>query len=369
MNRADFWYIFGLAALTLLALRVRSTRPAALRDPMALAFTLCLFLPAFGTLSKQPRLAYWLDAWFGPNAAWLVADSLFIAGVCAGTYWIDFLGDPAQKAAGRRLLTRWRLAALGGVIAWMVATAHWDALTWATVERGGLDVGGQVGLLSGRLAYFGYSLWGLVYLSRGFYRQRQRLRDRVIYIRMTLAWTAVTLAIAAPLIQIIGTGVGFIHPDLLPLIWPPLWKLLSLTQVGVAVFILATFLTPAYRLVIWLDKQFLIYRLLWLRRRIKRTRPDLLEPTPPLGRPGLLTHQVDLWLATLVNEVEFVKTIISPTVTAAVIAPAGGAMPKTLKQTRQIEQVQFKRGLAHERVKTYQVTGNFYSLARWYVEL
>lgn len=369
MNRADFWYIFGLAALTLMALRLRSTRPAALRDPMALTFTLCLFLPALGTLSKQPGLAYWLDVWLGPNAAWLVADSLFIAGVCAGTYWIDFLGDPAQKAAGWRLLTRWRVAALAGVIAWMVVTARWEAAAWAMLERGGIDVAGQAGLLSGRMAYFGYSLWGLVYLSRGFYRQRQRLRDRVIYIRLTLAWTAITLAIAAPLIQVGGTCLIFIRPDLLPLLWPSLWQLLSLTQIGVAVFILATFLAPAYRLVIWLDKQILIYRLLWLRRRINRSRPDLLEPTPPLGRPGLPAQQVDLWLATLVNEVEFVKTVISPAPAGVVIAPAGGTMPETLKQTRQMEQAQFGRGLAHAGVETYQVTGNFYSLARWYAEL
>jgi hypothetical protein len=43
-------------------------------------------------------------------------------------------------------------------IGWMAATALLAASTWQTLERGGIDVDGHRLLLSGRFAYFAYSL-------------------------------------------------------------------------------------------------------------------------------------------------------------------------------------------------------------------
>jgi hypothetical protein len=72
--------------VVLLLLRFRPTRRANLRDPIAISFTLGLFLAAFGTLSKQPGIAALIDKALAPNAAWLVADSLFLVELCSGTY-------------------------------------------------------------------------------------------------------------------------------------------------------------------------------------------------------------------------------------------------------------------------------------------
>ncbi len=359
------WYLFGLAAIILIFLRVKSTRRETLRDPMALTFTLCLLLPAFGTLSKQPFIAEFVDSIFGANTAWLIADILFITGVCIGTYWIEMLSQPDLRKEGWRLLLRWRVAALVAVAAWMIIAAWLEAPTWATLERGGIDVDGSWILLSGRMAYFGYSLWSLTYLSYGFYLRRRDMQNRNIYIRMTLPWLAISLAIAAPALQIAGVWLVFIQPESLPSVWSTVWGMVTAIQVAAAILILSTFIKPAYQFVIWLDKQILVHRLLRIYMAIRRARPDILPKTPALGRPGLIVRDPDLWLATLVGEIESAKTSIG-TPADKVQVPAGGSMPEIARKILREERNQFLRGLANEPVTTYQTEGDFYALARWY---
>lgn len=367
-ERAEFWYIFGLAAVALIVMRLRGTRLADWRDPMAFFFTLCLFLPAFGTLSKQPFLANGLDRVLGVNSAWLVADILFITGVCAGAYWIDMLGPLSQPKErwSVSLLARRRLVVLIAVAAWMVMAAKLEPQAWVLVERGGIDVAGNPILLLARLAYFGYSIWALVYLSRSFYNQRQQVRDRQLYIRLSLPWAAITLALAAPVLQVAGTWEVFIRPEFLPVIWPPLWRLITVVQIGVALLILAIFFEPAYRFIIWLDKQMLVWRLGRVLRQVERSRPDLFpKPLIPEGKTGLVVADPDSRLITLVNEFEFIKKLIGPA-TYSVEVPAGSVMPGVSKLALEDERTQLLRGLSKEAVTVPQIIGAPYELARWY---
>jgi hypothetical protein len=261
------------------------------------------------------------------------------------------------------------VAALLIVIGWMVTTTLLAASVWQTLERGGIDVGGQFLLLSGRLVYFAYSLWGLVYLSFHFYRQRQHMRDRFNYIRLTIAWSGITLAIAAPALQVAGTLRVFARPELLPAIWPLLWLLLSLVQAGVAVSIITTFFPPAYRFVVWVDKQLLVYRLVRARSAMARTRPDLMQGQGALGPARLIVRDPDRWLATLVNEFEMAKWLLGK-MTYEIEAPAGGVMPDATRYALRDEQAQFLRGLTSTETLTIpKVTGDFYALARWYASV
>jgi len=363
--RTNFWYLFGLAALALILLRLRPTRRADLRDPVVLSFSLGLFLAAFGTLSKQPLLAGLIDAALGPNSAWLAADGLFLIALCAGTYWVDLMRLPDLRHQGWRLLRRWRLVALVGTLAWMVTTARLHGPTWATLERGGLDVGQSPLLLSARLTYFAYSIWALAYLSYHFYRQRQHMRDRFNYIRLTIPWAAITLALSVSALQAVATVEIFARPDLLAEIWPGLWLLITAIQAGVALLIVATFFPPAYKFISWLDKQILIHRLRRTHRLIARNRPDLaLEPDLKSGQ--LIVRNPDTWLARLVNELEVAKLMLSRP-TYEIEAPAGGVMPDVARYALAQEQGQFLHGLtARNTGQAPRVTGQTYALARWY---
>jgi hypothetical protein len=142
IDRATFWYLFGLAAVLLLLLRLRPTRRADLRDPVVFSFTVGIFFSSFGTLSKQPFLAQFIDRLLGANSAWVVADSFFLIGICGLTYWIDFMRLPQLAEKGWAFLKSKRSAFLAATIGWMVLTAGWQASIWGTLERGGIDVGG-----------------------------------------------------------------------------------------------------------------------------------------------------------------------------------------------------------------------------------
>lgn len=370
MTRAEVWYLFGLAAITLILLRLWSTNRsrANFRDPVVISFTLGLFLGASGTLSRQPPIARLFDAVLFPNAAWLVADGLFLIALCAGSYWVDLMIDPALRERGWKLFQRWRVVSLIAVIAWMVTAAQLEASTWASLERGGIDAGGRPVLLAARLAYFAYDLWGLLYLSLHFYQQRRHMRDRFNYIRLTIPWAGITLAITAPALQVAGSLEVFAWPELLPVVWPPLWALISTIQGVVAILIVVTFLPSGYRAVSWLDKQLLVHRLLHLRHTLARSRPDLLPRPATLDRPGIIVRDPDQWLATLVNEVEIAKRLMSTgKTTYQVEAPAGGVMPDEARYALREEEAQFLRGLtSREPLSTPNVRGDTYALARWY---
>ncbi len=366
MSRTEFWYLFGLAAVILLLLRLRPTLKANLRDPVVLSFTLGLSLGVFGNLSKQALIAEAIDAALWPNTAWLIADGLFLIGLCAGTYWVDLMRQPALRQQGRRLLWRGRTVGLLLVLIWMGFTATLAASTWATLERGGIDVGGNGWLLTGRWAYAGYMLWALSYLSYHFYRQRQHMRDRFNYIRLTIPWAAITLAVTAPILQIVGTTLIFLNPDRLAHFWPAWWSLLAFVQLVVALLIVATFFPPAYRGVSWLDKQILVHQLHRTRRALAQSRPDLALGTATLERDGLLVRDPDRWLATLVNELEMAKWLMVE-MTYEIEAPAGGVMPDTTRYALHEEQTQFLRGMTtRKRLTAPYVTGDTYALARWY---
>jgi hypothetical protein len=363
--RAAFWYVFGLAAVVLLLYRLRPTRRVNLRDPMALSFTLMVFVAASGTLSKQPFIANAIDSLLGPNAAWLQADILFIAGMCAGTVWIDLLGQPALKQRGWRLFLQWRVAVLTIVAAWMITAAQLEAPTWAALERGTVDVGGSLILASARSGYFAFSIWVLAYISYGLYHHRQQVRSREIYVRLTIPFTGLALAPSASVIQLLAVWYGLAWPELVPAVWPSLWVVIATIQVRVMILILSAFLSPAYRAVIWVDKQWLVRRLGKACEKIRRTQPDLVV-TPKPGK-ALIINKPDVILADLVNRVERIKHLAGSVEGGPIEAPAGSVMLAEDRNALRNERGVFSQLLAGEKVTFARVTGEVYALARWYV--
>lgn len=365
ISRYSFWYVFGLAALALILMRFRPTYRGP-KGPLTISFNTLVFLSSFGTLCKQPILAESIDTLLGPNAAWLLADILFIAGLCGGTYWVDLLTQPdLLERADWRLLRRLRVVMLLMVATLMVTAARLEAPTWSIVERGGINVGGQWLLLGARTGYFAYSLWGLGYIGLSFYRQLQHMIDRSYYLRLTLPWFAVMLALGAPVLQLFGTWYVFFRPDQNEWLWPLLWKPITLVQVGVASLVLATFFGPAYRGVIWLDKQLLVQRLWKAYKKFQRTRPDIVQPLP--ASPGSIVLNVDWWLATLVNGIETIK-ILSGRPEGEINAPAGRVMPASCREILKREQALFAQALSTQKgdMPPCLVTGDYYALARWY---
>jgi len=366
IDRAAFWYIFGLAAIFIIILRLQAIRKANWRDPVMVSFTSGVFFCTFGVLAKQPVLAGIVDRLLGLNAAWVLADSLFLLGLCGLTYWIDLMRRPALKKAGFALLGYKRFLVLVAVIGWMAGTAAWQMPIWRALERGGINVAGQPLLLSSRLAYFSYSLWGLAYLSRRFHQLRKQMRDRISYIRLSLAWAAVTLATVAPILQIIATLTIFFRPALLATLWPPVWQMVSTIQFIVAALVLTLFFEPAYRTVSWLDKQILVYRLLQARQTIAHLRPDLIANPIELKRGRLFVEDSDRWLATLVNELEIARSLMGTT-TDHLVVPAGGTMSEAVRDELKRQQVQFQQALkTKEPLNSLLITGDTYTLARWY---
>ena len=364
-DRATFWYIFGLAAMAVALIRWRPTWRANWRDPIALSFAIGVFASVLGVLSKQPVIAQRLDALFGANAAWIFADAFFLGGLCGLTIWIDLMRNPTPSQRRPALLVAGRVVALIGVIAYMVVAARLQAPVWGGLERGGIDVAGQPALLISRLAYLAYDLWALSYLSLRFYQLRQQLRDRLSYLRLTLAWAAVSLAALAPALQIVAVLEVFFQPALLAQIWPPVWRVVSILQVLVAVLVLSLFFEPAYRLIAWGDKQWLIYRLLRARGAVARYRPDIisddiLKPAPILAR------QPDQYLSTLVNDFEMMRQMMGATPDQFAV-PAGSVMARDIRQELQRQLQQLQRALfSKEPFDAPTVTGDTYALARWY---
>ncbi len=364
--RYELWYIFALFAVGLILLRLYQTRRANLGDPIVLSFALGLFLGSFGTLSKQPFLARAIDGALGPNSAWLIADVLFVCGLCAGTYWVDLMRLPDLRNQGRRLIRRWRVITLITIISWMTIATHLEATTWAILERGGVDTGGRSMLLAARLAYFVYSIWALTYLSYHFYRQRQHMHDRLNYIRLTIPWLGISLAITAPVLQAVAVLEVFVRPEWLSYLWPPLWMLISVIQIAVAILILTTFFPPAYKFVSWADKQLLVHRLQHIRQIVVQRRPELeLEPTLDRGR--LIVRDPDHRLTTLVNELETVKQLTGKA-TYEIKAPAGAVMPDAARYALRQEQRQFLQDIKKSSNRPH-VIGETYALARWYSRL
>lgn len=369
MARAEFWYIFGLAAIILLLLRGRATLHTNLRDPLSLSFVLCVFVSMAGTVSKQPFIANAIDFALGANAAWLVADMLWLAGMTAGTYWIDLLAHPEQNKRGVKNLYTKRLVALLLVSFWMVAAAVIHYPVWAGLERGTINTGGSAVILSARLAYLIFNIWLLAYVCQGFYRQRQQLLNRSIYIRMAIPHTAFTVAIAAPLAQAIGMLYTFAYPETLEAVWPLVWKFTSGVQLLSAVLILATFAAPIYRAVIWLDKLWLVYLLARIHHKIGKQRPDLI-----IRRHrgiDLIARRPDAQLAELVSEIELARRLIGESETEQeLIVPAGSLMSYETRLKLFNDHKQFTRGLLNQPTTVIKLNGDDpHALARWLVEV
>jgi hypothetical protein len=365
MDRALIWYVFGLAAVATILLRWKPTLRGNWREPVAVSFSIGIFFSVFGVLSKQPVLAQGIDALTGPNTAWLLADSFFLIGLWGLTTWIDLMRAPG-RTQGHLPIYAGRTITLLIVIVWMGLVAWVEAPAWQGLERGGIDVGGKLLLLSGRMAYLTYDIWGLAYLGRRFFQLRQQLRERVSYLRLTLAWMAVSLAAIAPALQILAVIAVFFQPERLPVIWPPVWQVVSLLQMLVAALILTLFFEPAYRLLVWLDKRRLIRQLRRLQQTISAYRPELVDlPKQTTSTAGQETEP-DLVLASLVNELEVTFSLMGATADRLLI-PAGKAMSRDLRGELERQKQRFRVAMTQRQSFDAPIaTGDSYILARWY---
>ena len=365
MDRALIWYVFGLAAVATILLRWKPTLRGNWREPVAVSFSIGIFFSVFGVLSKQPVLAQGIDALTGPNTAWLLADSFFLIGLWGLTTWIDLMRAPG-RTQGHLPAYAGRTITLLIVIVWMGLVAWVEAPAWQGLERGGIDVGGKLLLLSGRMAYLTYDIWGLAYLGRRFFQLRQQLRERVSYLRLTLAWMAVSLAAIAPALQILAVIAVFFQPERLPVIWPPVWQVVSLLQMLVAALILTLFFEPAYRLLVWLDKRRLIRQLRRLQQTISAYRPELVDlPKQTTSTAGQETEP-DLVLASLVNELEVTFSLMGATADRLLI-PAGKAMSRDLRGELERQKQRFRVAMTQRQSFDAPIaTGDSYILARWY---
>ena len=367
-GRAEFWYVFGLVALLMVLLRGKSVRRLDWRDPIAVSFTAGIFLSIFGVFAKQPFLAGLIDTFLGINAAWVLADSFFISGMCALTSWIDRLRQPDGEEQVHHKPAPWRWVALAGVIGLMAVVAILREPVWSQLERGGIDVGGDPLVLLSRLAYFTFDIWVLSYLSYRFYGLRKRMQERISYIRLTLAWLAVSLAAIAPILQAVATLAGYVQPSLIANLWALVWPVVSLLQVVVALLVLTLFFKPAYQAVTWLDKQRLIRRLSRIRAIITQLRPDIL-PESATTSVGLFVNRPDQYLAMLVNELEMASVLMGAQPNH-LAAPAGGLMPDPTRAVLQSYQQQLQRALTdREPLNLPAAKGDIYALARWYAHL
>jgi hypothetical protein len=273
---------------------------------------------------------------------------------------------PQLAEKGWAFLKSKRSAFLAATIGWMVLTAGWQASIWGTLERGGIDVGGQPLLLSSRIVYFVYSLGGIAYLSLRFYQLRREMVERVNYIRLSLAWAAVTLAALSPILQLLATVEVFFFPQYLGLIWPGLWGTISAIQVSVAILVLSLFFEPAYRFITWLDKQRLIRRLLRAQGIISKTRPDLIGRLAQPKPNSLMVKNPDPFLAVLVNEMEFTRFLLG-SMADSITVPAGGVMSAEVRQVLREQKQRFSQALSGQANSPLSsVQGDTYTLARWY---
>ena len=369
MPRAEFWYIFGLAAMAIAFHRLLTVKQTNWRDPVTLSFSTGIFGCVLGVLTKQPILAQAVDTLLGANAAWVLADCFFLVGLWGLTCWIDFMQQPTLPQEQSPPWQQFRLVGLIGVNGLMMGAATTYPALWATLERGGIDLGGNLVFLLARASYFLYSVWGLSYLSYRFYQLRRPMRNRINYLRLSLAWAAVTLALIAPVVQSLATLEGFLQPAVVPIIWPSIWMMVSTVQSAVVLLVLALFFEPVYRFVSWLDKQRLIRRLLRTHRLVIKQRPDLPIDQLVVKTSHSSIKEPDRQLATLVNEFEIIHQLVGGSSTTLTV-PAGSLMTDDLKRVLQTYRRQFQQTLSTgQPLDLPTATGDTYTLARWYAHL
>jgi hypothetical protein len=177
---------------------------------------------------------------------------------------------------------------------------------------------------------------------------------------------AVSLAAIAPALQILAVIAVFFQPERLPVIWPPVWQVVSLLQMLVAALILTLFFEPAYRLLVWLDKRRLIRQLRRLQQTISAYRPELVDlPKQTTSTAGQETEP-DLVLASLVNELEVTFSLMGATADRLLI-PAGKAMSRDLRGELERQKQRFRVAMTQRQSFDAPIaTGDSYILARWY---
>lgn len=370
--RAEYWYIFGLFAIIILAWRwwamlqvaqEKDQPPLDPQDrPLIFTFSFSVFVAATGTLAKLPPVASTVDWLIGPHAAWLIADIFFISATCSATIWLDLILQPSLKTRGWRLLFQRRVGLLLVVALWMITAARLEAPTWTELERGAINVEGNFILGSARLAYLSYNTWTLAYIALRLYYHRRLVLDRDLYIRMTMAFVAFGVAVTAPVVQILGLIYGFVWSDYLEAIWPQFWIVFTAAQTITYGLIMLTFLPAGYRTVIWLDKQLLLHRLRRVHSELGQVQPQLISHQDERKR---LIWQPDPELAVLVSDIRMIKQLVGE-IEGSLDAPAGAMMSAESRQAVLRERAGLRQILNRQPGSVLDVYGETYALAWWY---
>ncbi|MCP4707154.1 MAG: hypothetical protein GY869_00900 [Planctomycetes bacterium] len=286
------WYIFSGIALFLVAIRLLATKKEGWRNQPTLTFTVGIILMVAGALAKQPTIAASIDD-LAPNAAWLAADILFLAGLCIATVWIDLMKPPPQENPGWSVLMKTRVGVLMIVATWMVIAAWLESPIWGRLQQGSTNVEGSAILASARLGYFALNIWLLIYLRQGANYHRQIIRNRALYLRLAVVVIALSLAPIAPGLQAGGLLYSF---WLGQEVTPHLWTMYTAIQLVVYLMMVVVFFKPIHLAMAWIDKRILVYRL-----RKKGAAASI---------QGLnLVSQVDVALARIINAISVSRFI------------------------------------------------------------
>jgi hypothetical protein len=206
------WYVFPLAAWTLLAAKAKAcwTNRRATVDQ---AFGLAAALFAVSLTLKSPPVGQYVNAALGPNTAWFLADALFLISAYFALVWMPLMINPDRLHQTRYPLLRPRsLAFLVLVLVTLTAGTVTSLDTWQGMAWASLDVQGTLPLLAARLAYSAYIFYFFVYWSIELRRYLVRSQGP-IRARLTLAMWGVRLGALVPALQAAGLAMYWFWPD------------------------------------------------------------------------------------------------------------------------------------------------------------
>lgn len=207
------WYIFPLAAWSLLAVKAR-TCWANRRVAVDQAFGLAAALFAVSITLKSPVAGQYVDAAFGPNTAWFLADALFLLSAYFALVWMPLMINPDRlQQTGYPLLRPRSLAFLCLALVTLVLGTLTSLETWQGMALAGLDVQGNLPLLAARLAYSSYIFYFFAYWSTELSRYLARSQGPVRF-RLTLAMWGVRIGALVPALQVAGLVAYWFRPGI-----------------------------------------------------------------------------------------------------------------------------------------------------------
>jgi hypothetical protein len=309
MSANPAWYLLGLLGAAIIASRVYASWRSASRSPKGAAhgraavLTAGVVLAALAPIVRLEPLAALFNTLLGPNAAWLVSDTLWLIAGTLGMAWTDTMRPeaiaPGTPALRRALLHPRGLLCLL-VVAWLWLAPRLSPAAWAALEPGTVELRGDLLLTAARLAYAGYMGLFLFYFARALTRVRAVLASRAEYLRVSLALLAVAVYGASPVLQASGVLLSAFVPDLA--LWPALRVLIQLAQLTAGLLMLFV-LGPPGAVFAVLERRVAVERAAAL-ARLERFHAWLAARHAGAALPGVEALRGEARAAALLAEVE-----------------------------------------------------------------